>query len=79
MKLSEHLKQNGITLTTFAASIGEKVTTVHGWISGRRNPGLVSLVAIECATNGAVRPIDFVDQNVGQSAPTSPESDAKAA
>lgn len=60
MRLGEHLKQNGIKLTDFAASIGEKVTTVHGWISGRRNPGLAALVAIERVTSGAVRTTDFV-------------------
>lgn len=72
MKLAEYLKQNGKTLTAFAASIGEKVPTVHGWISGRRNPGLASLVAIERATNGAVRAPDFLPETpVTANTPTS--------
>lgn len=71
MTLGEHLKQNGISLTAFAASIGEKVTTVHGWISGRRNPGLASLVAIERVTGGAVRATDFLPET-----PRPPANDA---
>jgi DNA-binding transcriptional regulator YdaS (Cro superfamily) len=77
MKLAVYLKQNSKTLTAFAAEIGEKVTTVHGWISGRRNPGLASLVAIERATNGAVRATDFLPATP-TAADTSPSS-AKAA
>jgi len=76
MTIAEYLKQNGMTLTAFAASIGEKVTTVHGWISGRRNPGLASLVAIELATDGAVRATDFLPAAPASAAPT---SSAKAA
>jgi hypothetical protein len=74
MTLAEHLKRNGITLTAFAASIGEKVTTVHGWISGRRNPGLASLVAIERVTGGAVRATDFLPET-----PHAPEDPPAAA
>jgi transcriptional regulator with XRE-family HTH domain len=77
MTLAEHLKQNGITLTAFAASIGEKVTTVHGWMSGRRNPGLASLVAIERTTNGAVRAIDFLPVDPPPSASDPPRPGPK--
>jgi hypothetical protein len=60
MTIAEYLKKNGMSLTAFAASIEEGVTTVHGWMSGRRRPGLASLVAIERVTDGAVRAIDFL-------------------
>jgi DNA-binding transcriptional regulator YdaS (Cro superfamily) len=72
MTLAEYLKQNAITLTAFAASIGENIPTVHGWISGRRNPKLAALVAIERATDGAVRAADFlpmIPQSVAKDAP----------
>lgn len=61
MKLAEYLKANSIPLTTFAADLGEKVTTVHGWVSRRRRPGVVSLARIEAVTSNQVRAADFLD------------------
>ena len=60
MTLAEYLKNKNLTLVSFAADLGEKVTTVHGWVSGRRRPGIVSLVRIERVTSGAVRAGDFL-------------------
>lgn len=60
MTIAEYLKANNLTLTAFAASIGEGVTTVHGWVNGRRRPGVIAVARIEEVTDGAVRAGDFV-------------------
>jgi DNA-binding transcriptional regulator YdaS (Cro superfamily) len=62
MKLGTYLDQQGLSLTAFARSLGEKITTVHGWTNGRRKPGLVKMLAVQRATNGSVQPIDFLPE-----------------
>jgi hypothetical protein len=70
MTLGEYLKQNGIRLTDFARLLGDaNIPTVHDWISGRRLPKLLNLVAIERATGGAVRAIDFMPPEVPAAPP----------
>jgi DNA-binding transcriptional regulator YdaS (Cro superfamily) len=66
MTLAQYLKSQNLPLVTFAADLGEKVTTVHGWVSGRRKPGVVSLARIERVTSGAVRAADFVPTECAQ-------------
>jgi DNA-binding transcriptional regulator YdaS (Cro superfamily) len=72
MTLAQYLKSQNLPLVAFAADLGEKVTTVHGWVSGRRKPGVVSLARIERITSGAVRAADFVPEEA-------PEADRQPA
>jgi hypothetical protein len=65
MRLAEYLDQRGQTLTSFAAEIGEKITTVHGWVSGRRRPNVGAVATIERVTKGKVRAADFLDDSRG--------------
>ena len=68
MTLAQYLKSQNLPLVTLAADLGEKVTTVHGWVSGRRKPGVVSLARIERVTSGAVRAADFVPKEAAEAA-----------
>ncbi len=69
MKLADYLREHAIPAADFARLIGEKKSTVHGWVTGRRSPRSVSkMVKVERATNGAVMAADFVDANQGKQA-----------
>ena len=73
MTLAQYLKSKNLPLVTLAADLGEKVTTVHGWVSGRRRPGIVSLARIEQVTSGAVRAADFLSaENADTASATEP-------
>ena len=54
MILSAYLTANGLSLTAFAGKIGRKVSTVHAWMSGAREPDLRAVATIHEATGGAV-------------------------
>jgi hypothetical protein len=58
--LRRFMFENKMPLKVFAEAVKEKVTTVHGWMSGHRRPGVVSLAKIEQVTQGAVRAVDFL-------------------
>jgi DNA-binding transcriptional regulator YdaS (Cro superfamily) len=62
MTLSDYLKRTNTSMTAFAASIGVSLSSVHGWTTGRRNPEIRSLLAMERVTGGAVRTADFQPQ-----------------
>lgn len=59
MTLDQYLRDQGLSLTAFAASIGRKPSQVHDWRSGRRTPRAEALADIQRATNGAVTAADF--------------------
>lgn len=60
MNLGEFLERSGTTMTAFAAGLGVGVSTVHGWVSGRRLPGLEMAARIREATDGSVTFDDFL-------------------
>ena len=62
MHLATYLRQMGQTQTEFARRHGFKVTTLHGWTSGRRAPRAAAIAVIEHATKGAVRAQDLVEK-----------------
>jgi DNA-binding transcriptional regulator YdaS (Cro superfamily) len=61
MHLRTYLSEADETMTGFAARVGVSVSTVHGWVSGRRTPSLATVRAIRAATGGAVTADDFVE------------------
>lgn len=63
MNLKDYLHENGKKITTFAADLQKPVSTVHGWIAGRRLPRATDLAAIERATDGKVTAKDFVQES----------------
>lgn len=60
MILADYLAASGVTVTDFADKIGRKVTTVHAWVSGAREPDLRAVAAIEAETAGAVTARDWI-------------------
>jgi len=59
MTLSEYRAKNRLTLAQLADLFGVPVTTLHGWISGRRRPALDQALEIERLTAGAVKCADL--------------------
>jgi DNA-binding transcriptional regulator YdaS (Cro superfamily) len=60
MNFEQYINEAGLSLTETATALKKPVSTVHGWISGRRLPRAADLAAIEEFTNGAVTARDFV-------------------
>jgi DNA-binding transcriptional regulator YdaS (Cro superfamily) len=65
MILADYLARNRVTVAAFAARIGRKMTTVHGWLSGARAPSLQAVQDIEAATGGAVTLTDWTGTQRG--------------
>ena len=59
MQLHQYLATRRLTQRAFAAQIGVKATTLHGWLSGRRPPNLRAMRAVALATGNRVRPNDW--------------------
>lgn len=59
MTLRDYLVAHGLSQTEFAAVAGVPVTTLHGWLSGRRTPSLSAMRRICAATGNAVQPNDW--------------------
>jgi|GEM_PF-3482794 hypothetical protein len=82
MILADYLAASGVTVTDFAGRIGRKVTTVHAWVSGAREPDLRAVEAIDVATAGAVTARDWVSNQrtmrEAKAALRAPASDAAA-
>ncbi len=54
MDLATYKTTEGLTLTGLAAKLGFGVSTVHGWLDGRRKPALEALPQILARTGGKV-------------------------
>ena len=72
MHLREFKAQQGLTLTALAALLGRPVSSVHGWLHGRRRPDHASLRRIQEATGGAVTANDFVEGATPPPIPSDP-------
>lgn len=59
MDLRSYLQATDCTLTAFAEQVGVSVSTVHGWVNGRRTPELQMALDIKRKTSGKVRPEDW--------------------
>jgi DNA-binding transcriptional regulator YiaG len=68
MKLRTYLNETGTTMTKFADQMGVGVSTVHGWLTGRRVPTLQSALRIKTMTNGHVAPEDWAVNTPGSEA-----------
>ena len=76
MKLSEHMKANGLTLAAFAEMIGVSgAKAVHRYALGQRMPTPEVMRRIVAATDGAVQPNDFYDLDAPGD-PSSPDDRA---
>ena len=77
MKLSDYLRNNGMTAAEFGrvAGLGSR-QLVHKYVTGGRFPTPENLRRIREATGGAVTADDFVDQHTDPAAP--PASEAAA-
>ena len=64
-KLARWLRENRLTQQEFAQRIGTRQGTIGGLIRSLRRPSLDLAVAIERATDGAVKPSDWVVQRGG--------------
>lgn len=51
-----------MTLSSLAKDLGCSVTTLHGYVSGRRNIPLRFVVKIESLTGGKVKAEDWLDE-----------------
>lgn len=60
--LKTFLDEKRLTLREFAGEVGKPISTVHGWVTGRRKPQWSDIPAIERATGGKVTARDFVPQ-----------------
>lgn len=59
MKLREYLDENGIKVKFFAEKLGTSPTQISMWLRGARNPNRESMIKIEKATKGKVKPRDW--------------------
>lgn len=62
MKLSDYIRERGLTLTAFGQQIGVTHATVHRYIHRNRVPEPEVMQKIIHATGGAVSANDFFDQ-----------------
>jgi DNA-binding transcriptional regulator YdaS (Cro superfamily) len=59
MRLLDYKARHGLSVTKLAAQLGFGVSTVHGWLTDRREPSPPAVLAIVRATGGAVRAADL--------------------
>lgn len=60
MDIRAYLKGKKITLSSMAKDLGCSVTTLHGYVSGRRNVPLRIVIKTEELTGGQVKPADWL-------------------
>ena len=60
MQLRQFRAEQGWSLTKLAGELGVPVSTVHGWMAGRRMPSMDAMETIARVTGGAVMPNDFM-------------------
>ena len=60
MTLADFKQTNGLTLGVLADLLGCKVSTLHGWISGRRTPDEAAVKNIVERTEGQVTAADLL-------------------
>jgi DNA-binding transcriptional regulator YdaS (Cro superfamily) len=60
MTLAEFIESKSMTVTALAAAMDRPISTVHGWVKGRRKPDWADIPAIERVTGGLVTAADFV-------------------
>lgn len=63
MTIAEYLNKHEMSLTAFAEKLGRPISTVHGWMTGRRMPSLRDIPSIERATKGAVTAEAFIPRS----------------
>ena len=68
MKLSEYLASKAITASDFAREINRSVSTVTRIVNGESKPDWSTMARIDDATDGAVKPNDFLPAT-GEAAP----------
>jgi len=61
MKLTTYLRENDLTVTALARSVGVDVSTMHRIVHGKHIPGQKTMRAIIRETGGQVQPNDFFD------------------
>lgn len=66
MDIRTYLKGEKITLSSLAKDLGCSVTTLHGYVSGRRSIPLRIVLRIEKMTEGKVQPSDWLDSQQSQ-------------
>jgi len=59
MTLHQYLTKTGLTQTQLAAQIGVSQSRISRWLRGEV-PRLATLMRIQAATNGRVKPADFL-------------------
>lgn len=59
MTLSEYREREKLTLAALAERVGMPLTTVHGYLTGKRQPEPDKCLQISKATNGEVSPSDL--------------------
>ena len=72
MKLSEYIASKAITASDFAREINRSVSTVTRIVNGESKPDWSTMARIEDATDGAVKPNDFLPET----RETAPETDS---
>jgi transcriptional regulator with XRE-family HTH domain len=68
MKLSDWLRQEGMTQAVFGERIGSDQANVSRWITGHHTPSLATLLKIMKVTKGAVTAEDFDPVETSQAA-----------
>ena len=68
MKLSQYIDRKAITASKFAREINRSVSTVTRIVNGESKPDWSTMARIENATDGAVKPNDFLP-TAGETAP----------
>lgn len=62
MQLGDWLEREGVAPEAFGARIGVTGQTIRNWRDGKHTPGIVQALAVEQATGGEVRPVDWLTQ-----------------
>ncbi len=60
MRLIDHLKEAGKSVSAFAEEVGEAENTIRKIVYGQRQPSLALAVKISGATNGVVSEADLL-------------------
>jgi hypothetical protein len=63
MRLREYLELKKVRPTDWAKQVGLPRSGVYAWLAGTIRPNIKNVMAIQTATDGAVRPEDWINGN----------------
>lgn len=61
MRLSDYLRENGLTLAAFGEKVGRDKGTISRWLSGQSEPSFADIALVMKLTEGKVTAQDWIE------------------